>query len=222
MRTLPSRWAAAPMLFAALAIAAGPAAARVTKTTIPQDTVVKAKLIDELSSKDARRGDKFMAKVANDDASGFPKGTKLEGVVTEVQQSKKDEPGVLDVEIRTAVLPNGTRVAMRGNLAGLDEESVKKSKDGRLVAKKKKGSKFDAKWVGYGAAGGAILSTVMGGKTLKGAIIGALGGAAYGYLKGKGNKDEFRDVELEEGTSFGVQLQNQVAFNYDRTRVSMR
>ena len=118
---------------------------------------------------------------------------------------------------------------MTGTLASLDSKDVERGKDGRLESRHgKKGGKFETKWVGYGAAGGAVLSTVFGGNFLKGALLGAAGGAAYAYLnKGKGGHDRYRDVEQRPGTKFGVRLNNKMAFRtnpsyhyavYDRDR----
>ena len=75
--------------------------------------------------------------------------------------------------------------------------------------------KFDWKWVGYGAGGGAVLGTIFGGNLLRGALLGGLGGAVYSYLNRDKNR-EFKDVELSRGTEFGIRLDNRVAFA-DRT-----
>jgi len=180
---------------------------------IPMDTVVKLELDDKLSSRDAARGDRFTATLADDDHSGFPEGTTFEGIVTEVRRSTKSQPGILDMKIQRAVLPGGRAVGVNGTLASLEDDDVRRSTNGRLEARRSGGkNKFDAKWVGYGAAGGAVLSTVFGGKLGKGAIMGALGGAAYAYLnKGKG-KNSYSEVELSRGTDFGIRMHNRVAF----------
>src|SRR5690606_35021591 len=112
------------------------------------------------------------------DRSGFPRGTRFEGVVTEVARAGKNEPGVLDVEFRRAILPDGRAMAISGELAGLGDDDVRRRSDGRLESRhSSRKEKFDAKWVGYGAAGGAVLSTIFGGGFLKGALLGGLGGA---------------------------------------------
>jgi hypothetical protein len=207
----------APVLLAALtAFNAGPAAAQRGDRTVPANTVVRVELEDRLSSATARRGERFMARLDPDDRSGFPRGTQFEGVVTEASRASKEEPGVLDVEIRRAIFPDGRAVAISGELAGLGEDDVRRRSDGRLESKHtSKKKKFDTKWVGYGAAGGAVLSTIFGGGFLKGALLGALGGAIYGYVsKDKGRRD-YHEVELASGTEFGIRLADRVAFNDD-------
>lgn len=200
---------------AAVGLAGAANAAPATQVRyVPSNTVVRARLEDDLSTKTARVGDHFSAKLGNKDYSGLPEGTRFQGVVTDVERPDKKHPGVLDVKIQKAVLPNGTVVPMTGTLASLDDKDVERGSDGRLESRHaKKGGKFETKWVGYGAAGGAVLSTVFGGNFLKGALLGAAGGAVYSYLnKGKGGHGKYRDVELSSGTKFGIRLNNQLAF----------
>lgn len=179
---------------------------------IPADTVVEVRLNDRLNSRNARVGDRFTVDVIDDDRSGFPDGTRLEGVVSEAQRSNDDRPGILDMDFRTAVLPDGRRVPIHGDLTGLTEEDIRRSDDGRIVSRRGSNSKFDPKWVGYGAAGGAVLGEILGSNFLKGALLGGLGGAIYGYLNKDKDRGEFRDVSLNEGTTFGVRLTDRVAF----------
>jgi hypothetical protein len=207
------RRVAAPALAALCMLGSAPRA-MAQSTTVPEDTVVRVRLDETLDSKTARINDRVTATVANNDRSGFPEGTKFEGRITDAQRSSKDQPGVLGMDFKTAILPDGQRVAIDGSLTGLTEEDVRRSSDGRMTSRKRGGgSKMDLKWVGYGAAGGAVLGTLFGGNLLKGALLGGLGGAVYGYLNKDKNKGEFRDVSLSQGTEFGVQLNRRVAFN---------
>ena len=182
------------------------------RVTIRPDTVVRLKLDDRLNSKDAQVGDRFAAALSDKDRSGFPLGTRFEGAVKEVKRQTEEEPGILDMEVRRAYLPDGSKVSLRGRLASLARDDVKQLPDGRLEARKKGGGKVDWKWAGYGAAGGAVLSTVLGGKLFKGLLLGGLGGAVYGYLTRGKDKAQYRDVDLPRGTEFGMRLDEQVAF----------
>jgi hypothetical protein len=206
---------AAPVLLAALAaLGANQALAAPNTVTIPSDTVVRLKLEDHLTSRSARMGDKFAAVMGSDDRSGFPEGTRFQGVVTEVQRYSKNRPGTMNVEIRRAYFPDGASAAVRGSLASLDEDSVRRTSDGRLESRHG-GKKMDWKWAGYGAAGGAVLGGILGGGgggLLKGAVLGGLGGAAYSYLNKDKTKGNFRDVDLPRGTEFGMRLDQRVAF----------
>jgi len=191
--------------------------------SIPQDTVIRLDLVDKLSSRTARRGDLFTAELSDKDRSGFPERTRFEGSVIDVRKAEKNQPGVLGLKIHRAIMPDGGLVAVNGTLSGLSGDDVQRRADGRLESRGKSDKKIDLKWVGYGAAGGAVLGTILGGSDdlLKGGLLGALGGAAYSYLnKDKDRKSaSYRDVELSRGTPFGVRVHHRVSFrDSDRFR----
>jgi hypothetical protein len=209
----PIRRTALPLLFSALALMGAHSAVAQNRgrNIVPADTVVRLKLDTALNSHNAQRGDTFAAVLAGDDRSGFPEGTRFQGVVREVQRRTKEKPGMLDIQIQSAYAPGGSKTAMSGRLASLEGDDVRQMKNGRLQARKGSKSKMDWKWAGYGAGAGAIVSAVTGGKALKGALIGGLGGAAYSYLsRNKGGKDTFRDVDLPRGTEFGMRVERPV------------
>lgn len=199
---------------AALALGAGavPAAAQM-RVRMSQDTLVRAELGDRISSRDARVGDRVMARVDDRDRSDFPPGTRFDGRVTEVIRARRGQPATIDMAFDRATLPNGRDLAIRGELASLADDDVRTTADGRLESRRRSGrDSFEWKWVGYGAGGGAVLGQVFGGAPLKGGIIGALGGAIYSYL----NKDEdrdYRDLTLTPGTEFGIRLAQPVEFS---------
>lgn len=195
-----------------LGTAAVPASAQ--RYSIPANTVVRAELDQDLRSDDARRGDRVLARVAEEDTGNFPLGTRFEGTVTEVQRANDNRPAVLDMRFDRAILPNGTSLPIRGELASLSEEDLRRTADGRLESRRRSGSSnFDWKWVGYGAAGGAVLGQIFGGNLLRGGLLGGLGGAIYGYLNRDRDRGDFRDIELSRGTDFGLVLNENVAFD---------
>lgn len=215
--------AALAALIALLGVsAAGPAVAQRNKMTIPANTVVRVKLDTAVDSRKARLDDRVIAVLSEEDRSQFPEGTQFEGRITEAKRATKSEPGIVAMEFTRALLPGGGAVAIDGHLASLGDEDAKRMSDGRLEARKKAragssggGGKFDLKWVGYGAGAGAVLGTILGGATLKGALLGGLGGAVYGYLnKGNGGGADNKnvDVQLKEGTEFGIRMDSPVAF----------
>lgn len=205
----------APAAIAALLLAAAaPGRAQTTSRVVPVNTVVKAQLDQELNSKTAAIGQRFTASLAADDQSGFPVGTKFEGLVTESRVRTETRPGVLGMEFKQAILPGGTRVAISGQLASLSDEDLRRTSTGRVEARTKSdGKKFDLKWVGYGAAAGAVLGELLGSNFLKGALLGGLGGAVYGYLnRDKGDSEKLRNVKLPKGQEFGIRMDQRVAF----------
>jgi hypothetical protein len=206
---------ALPLLLTAVTLTGAPAAQaqRSGQSTVPAETVLRLKMDTALNSRSALKGDVFAAVLMEDDRSGFPEGARFQGVVREVQRRTDSKPGMLDVELRHAYLPDGAKMAVNGRLASLAGDDVRRMENGRLEARKNSGGKMDWKWAGYGAGAGAVLSGVLGGKVLKGALLGGLGGAVYGYLaRDKGDKDSYRDVDLPRGTEFGIRLEQEAPF----------
>jgi len=178
---------------------------------LPSGTVLKVALDKPLTSAEARVGDRFTGTVRPaEDHSGLPEGTRVEGVVRAAKPASKDQAGVLDVDFTGLRYPDGRSQAILGSLTSLDSKSVKRTDSGRLVSRRN--SKSDRmKFLGYGAGAGALIGVLTGGNLLKGALLGAAGGYLYGELnKNKGN-DSYHDVNLKEGTEFGVRLDQRVA-----------
>ncbi|MFN3652035.1 MAG: stalk domain-containing protein [Armatimonadota bacterium] len=211
----------APVLAVALGLAAaGAAEAQRDRMVIPANTIVRATLQNQLDSRNAREGDRVTAELAAEDRSGFPLGTRFQGRVTEVERSSRDRPGVIDMTFDRALLPGGESVAINGDLASLAQDDIRRTRDGRIRARRDRdddggggGRSFDWKWVGYGAAGGAVLGEIFGDNLLKGALLGGLGGAIYGYLNRDKDRQEFSEVRLDRGTEFGIRLSDRIAFN---------
>jgi hypothetical protein len=206
--------AAMPVLVAALGLMVGSRASAAQRAReVPANTVVRVELDEKLSTRTARHGDRFTATVTGEDRSGFPEGTRFDGTVTEARRPTKSQPGVLNVRFDRAVFPGGGAVPLSGSLAGLEDDDVRRTSNGRLESRSGGGSKFEVKWVGYGAGAGAVLSTIFGGNLLKGALLGALGGAVYSYInKDKGHKG-YSEVDLARGAEFGIRLNNRLVFN---------
>lgn len=179
---------------------------------IPAGAVVPVTLDAEVSSTTARVGDEVLASVETrrEGDSEFPSGTKLSGRVVEARARRGDTPGVLDIEWRQAVLPSGERIALSGQLVGLDTESVQ-SVDGRIVAKRGSSNKNRLKIIGIGAAAGFVLGRVLDKEGLLPGLIGALGG----YVFGARQSDKPADARLAAGTRLGVRLDERVAYNSD-------
>lgn len=242
-------FAAASLLLTSLLLASsGPTAAQRETVTVPADTVVHVKLDKALSSKTARIGQPILAIMAPTDLGGFPTGTRFEGIVTEALPATVDRPGQIAVRWYAAVLPNPETVPADGRLWSLGPESTWRNDEGRLVGRDDAyrnldeedddDDGFDPKWVGYGAAGGAVLGGLFGGGILEGALLGGLGGAVYGAIEGGvfGNAPEkdrpvrvasakrialqgnrHPEVMLDRGADFGIRFSQPVTFTAKNT-----
>jgi hypothetical protein len=189
---------------------------------LPAGTVLKVRLDDRLNSAEARPGQRFTATVRPDeDRSGLPEGTRVEGVIRTASAASKDKPGVLDVDFTTLSFPNGRSYPITGSLTSLDTKSVERTADGRLVSKRNSSSE-KMKFIGYGAGAGALIGLLTKGNLLTNALLGAAGGYLYGQLAKDKANGGYRNVDLKEGSEFGVRLDQRFAYTtasyqpYDR------
>ncbi len=175
-------------------------------------TVIPVRLSDPLSSNNSKRGDTFTTTLRTGDEadySGLPAGTKIEGVVQSAKPQQDKDPGALELAFQRLRLPDGRSYAVQGSLIGLDEKSVTKSRDGRLVAKP--GHRNDRlTYLGYGAGAG-LIAGVLTKHTLEDTLIGGGLGYLFGSLQ-KGGSNA-RDVSLKAGTEFGVRLDRALGYS---------
>ena len=180
--------------------------------SIPAGAVVPVTLNTTLTSATARVGQQFTATVESQRLgdSEFPAGTTLLGRVTEARPMQGNEPGVLDFDFNTAVLPSGERVNLRGDLTTLDDKSVQTT-GGRIMAKEGKSGGDKLKVIGIGTAAGFVIGRVLKKDGILPSLLGALGGYLYGANKG----DKPADAKVEAGSRIGVRLDQRVAYNDD-------
>jgi len=134
---------------------------------IPSGTTIKVRMVDRLSSEDARVGDNFHATleepIAVNEKELYPRGSEVVGRVVDVHKSGRlSEPGELDLVLNT--------VSSGGRTSSLRVEP--------LVVKGDSHTKSNATKIGGGAALGAIIGAIAGGG--KGAAIGTVAGGAAG------------------------------------------
>ncbi|HEX8464676.1 MAG TPA: copper amine oxidase N-terminal domain-containing protein, partial [Abditibacterium sp.] len=176
--------------------------------SIPDGAVLPVQIDQNLSSATARVGQTFTASVVSRRLgdSEFPAGTKIEGRVIEARPSQNNQPGVLDLEWTSAVLPDGERVPLRGELISLDASNVQMT-GGRIVAR---GARRDdrLKVIGVGAGAGFVLGRVIGGNSTLTTILGAAGG----YLFGRARDRKAEEASLAANTTLGVRLNERVRY----------
>ncbi len=181
--------------------------------SIPEGAVVPILLDSELSSATARVGDQVSASIDSQQLgdSEFPAGTRILGQVIEARPHTKSQPGVLDLNFQTAQLPDGTRVPLRGQLIGLEDNKDVQQVGGRLVARGTRTNNNRAKIVGIGAAAGFAIGRVLG----KGGILPPVLGALGGYLYGQKNASKTRTAEavVPRYARLGLRLDNGLSYN---------
>jgi hypothetical protein len=184
--------------------------------TLDAGTVIPVKLEDKLSSKTNDKGDTFTAKIKvdgdNNDYVGLPDGTIIEGRILSARQKEGKNAGTLELGFQRLRMPSGQSFPISGSLIGLDNKSVNRDSDGRLVAKPGSENKRIT-YAGYGAGAGVLVGLLSGGKlNLNNLLLGGL----LGYAAGSTQKasDNVRDVELKTGTEMGVRLDKKLTIRY--------
>jgi hypothetical protein len=145
---------------------------------VPDGTLVKVKLMEELSTLTTKAGTSFSAEVSEpvmrDGQVVVPAGA-LEGRVTFVRGGKRvGASAAIHLEARTITLPDGSQYGLRARV--IDTNSwgdTKVDSEGTIL--RKDHSKATATTVGISTGGGMAAGAVVGG--LPGAVIGAGVGA---------------------------------------------
>ena len=171
-----------------------PPMAKFREFTVPGGTKLALELESSVSSQTAKVEDPVEARLTEavtiNGTEVIPAGSRLRGVVSAVQPAGKVK-GVASLAVRFS------KITVR-------DETYTIAADFSLTAPTSKGS--DAKKVGIGAAGGAIIGAIIGGG--KGAAVGMVvgGGAGAAHVMLTPGKD----IELPRGTAVTVTLDRDV------------
>src|ERR1051325_9997540 len=165
---------------------------------IPSGTTIKIRMVDRLTSAEARIGDNFRASLEEpimvNDKELYPRGADITGRVVDVHESGRlSEPGELDI-VLNPVSSGGRTSSLRVT---------------PLVMKGESHGKSNATKIGGGAALGAIIGAIAGGG--KGAAVGTVAGGAAGT--GAAAATGKREVEIASETvlSFATATATDVA-----------
>jgi hypothetical protein len=146
--------------------------------------------VDTITSRTAKPGDPFTARVVEDvrNAAGkivIPAGSQVNGTISDVKPAPNPStPGTLTLAVSSVTI-RGTNYPLEASI-----DSIATVRKGRGV------TTGDAAKVGGGAAAGAILGRVIGGNK-RGTIIGGVVGGAVGAGVAATSKDS--DIVLPAG-----------------------
>jgi hypothetical protein len=164
---------------------------------VATNTVVRVRMNEKLSSKDARVGDSFTTRVVDPvyarGNEAIPAGSTITGRVMSVKRAgRKSEAGSIQVSFTSLRTPQGNVYPINGSLSDLGEENVNADNEGGVSGRSSK--KRNIAFIGGGALVGALVNGAAGA-----AIGGGLGVAGALFSKGK-------EAEVKPGDEFGVVL----------------
>ena len=170
------------------------------KYVLPEETVIRLRLNEKLTSKKAHVGDAFTSTVVTPvyvrGVEVIPAGSVVAGRVTHVERAgRKSNAGSLAVTFASVKLPNGKQYPLDASLASSD------SAENEGEVKGKSSKKRNARFIGRGM----VIGGITGGGS--GVVTGGLVGAARGLIK-KGE-----EAEVEPGTEFDIMLNRSVSLN---------
>ena len=143
---------------------------------VPEDTALRIRLDDTLTSTDARVGDPFSATVVD---QGEYRDARVYGHIAEVDMSGKVE-GRTSMMLRfdRLVMPDGRRAPIQAEIVELYHASSGEKVDVEGAIESGRRGRTTAKHTVIGAGAGALLGGIFGGG--KGAGIGSIIGGAGG------------------------------------------
>ncbi|MBV9209853.1 MAG: hypothetical protein JOZ52_04455 [Acidobacteria bacterium] len=209
-------WLLALLAGVSLPVAAQKRRPTARRYTVPANTVIRVRMNDNLSSKNARVGDTFTTTVVDPVYAGgievVPAGSIVNGRVTMVKRAaRKSKAGELMVDFTSIRTPRATSYPINGSLSSLDE-NVNADNEGGVKGRSAK--KRNIGFIGGGAAGGALIGAIAGGGS--GAAIGAGVGAGLGVAGALLSKG--KEAEVKPGMEFGVILNRSVAMYASNVR----
>lgn len=191
---------------------------------IPKGTRVPLVLINSISSKHAREGDKvYLESVYPVVVEGrilIPTGTYMSGSVTSVKRTGRVKGrGELFLRFEQMILPNGVIRSLVGRVGALDGRSPENfdREEGKITASGDKGG--DAGDVASTTAAGASIGTIAGaagGTVTRGLGIGAAAGAAAGLARVFLTRGP--EAVLERGTQLDMTLDRDLFFTEEEVK----
>lgn len=150
-----------------------------------EGSVIRVRLMDQLSTRNSEKGDTFRTRVASDVTEGgqvlIPAGAEIDGTVVQASTGAHlGSRGSMRLRPETVIMADGSRYQLQAYVAGAPGAHAKLDREGTIGAEAriKRGSIEYAGAVGVGAIAGAAMGGPAG--ALAGTLIGA--GAVTAHL----------------------------------------
>jgi hypothetical protein len=144
---------------------------------LPEGTIIKIALNEELTTRESQVGADFTGRVAADVVSSgkvvIPQGSEVVGKIVRVTEGKRfGSPATIRLRPDVVVLPDGSRYVLRAQILATSSKSRVDSEGALLPASRVKTNVIKE---GAGMGTGAVAGALIGGPT--GALVGTLIGA---------------------------------------------
>ncbi|HEX8889477.1 MAG TPA: hypothetical protein VF779_09885 [Pyrinomonadaceae bacterium] len=185
--------------------------------TVPANTVIRVRMNQEISSANARIGDRFTTTVVDPvyarGTEVIPAGSIVTGRVTHVTPAaRKNKAGTIAVSFISVQLPSGMTRMINGSLTDVTTNTARSDSEGQVAGRSVQ--KRNAVFIGGGAVTGALIGAIAGGG--KGAGIGTLVGGGLGAAGAYFSKGH--EAVVKRDTEFGVVLNQSVALPASNAR----
>ncbi len=177
---------------------------------LPANEIIRVRMDDELSSGNARVGQRFTTTVVDpvyaNGVEVVPAGSKIAGRVTQVQRAgRRSKAGSMSVEFVSLQIPSRATYTIDGALTETERGTI--NVDNESEVEGRSSARRNVIFVGGGAGTGAAIGAIAGGG--KGAGIGAGVGAGLGVAGALFSKGD--EAKVKAGTEFGVILNRSIA-----------
>ena len=185
--------------------------------SIPANTVIRVRMNQEISSANARVGDRFTTTVVDPvyarGVEVIPAGSTVTGRVTQVTPAaRKNKAGIIAVSFISVQLPSGMTRAINGSLTDVTTSTARSDSEGQVSGRSVQ--KRNAVFIGGGAVTGALIGAIAGGG--KGAGVGTLVGGGLGAAGAYFSKGH--EAVVKRDTEFGVVLNQSIALPASNAR----
>ena len=145
--------------------------------TLGEGTIIRVRMLDELSSSLSQQGQPFRSRVASDVIQDgqvvIPAGAEIDGKVAEISTGRFGGHGSILLQPETVTLENGSKFQLHAVVASTPGSNLRVGSEGVITP----GSRVKRNSIEYGGVvgGGMITGAVLGGPAgmLAGAIVGA-------------------------------------------------
>lgn len=145
--------------------------------TLMAGTLIRARLLEKLSTNSSQDGDSFRTQVASDVVSNgqvvLPTGAEIDGVITHVSTGHFAGRGSMSLQPQTVILPDGSHFRMYAQVTAAPGSNTRVGDEGTIAAGSR--TRKDELTYGGGVGVGLVAGAALGGPA--GALAGSLVGA---------------------------------------------